>query len=250
MPQGICKLCLQVKDLQASHLMPRSLYKKARSSEGTGNQDPLLVTTTERRRTSYQITDYVLCRQCEQRFNKNGENYVMRIVTTQDLQFPLLNALKKTSPSASGDGWASYSAADTPDINRDQIAYFAISVFWRASVHTWERESGELVSIDLGKEYNEQIRKYLLGEAPLPARAVMNVVACTERTSQISFFMPSENKKVRDGTVGFGARGLLFFFRVSRTHAPWQRRISMINNANGWIAAYDCLKHDMWHLGN
>jgi hypothetical protein len=249
MKQGTCKLCLTDKELQESHLMPRSLYKKARGSGGRGNQDPHVVTAKGRRPTSHQVTDHVLCRECEDRFNKNGEDYVMRLVTKQNGQFPLLDMLNKVGPQQSGNGWVAYSAAGTPDIDRDKIAYFAISVFWRASVHTWEQESGELVSIDLGKKYNGEIRKYLMGETTIPKRAVLSAIVCTDPESQISFFVPSENQKVRDRTVGFGARGLMFFLRVSKTHALWQQRLSMINNQHGWISAYDCLKRGMWQLG-
>jgi len=230
--------------------MPRSLYKKARSSGRKGNQDPLVVTTTGSRRSSHQITDYVLCHDCEERFNKNGENYVMTIVTRQDLRFPLLEMLSAIPPKQRGAGWVAYSAADTPTIDREKLAYFAISVFWRASVHTWEQENGKLVSIDLGKKYNEEIRKYLMGETAIPKAAVMSIAVCTDRESHRSFFMPSTNRKTKDGTVGFGARGLMFFLRVSNRHAPWQERISMINNPNGWIAAYDCVKNEMWRLGD
>ena len=79
---------------------------------------------------------------------------------------------------------------------------------------------------------------------------VLSVAVCIDPTSQITFFMASENRKLRYGSVGFAARGLLFFLRVSNRHAPWQQRTSMINNPNGWITAYDCVKHEMWRLGD
>jgi hypothetical protein len=40
MPRGKCKLCLQVNDLQNSHLMPSSLFKKSRTP-GASNPNPL-----------------------------------------------------------------------------------------------------------------------------------------------------------------------------------------------------------------
>lgn len=247
---GTCKLCTFEKDLQDSHLMPRALYKKARGSGAKGNQDPHVVTVRGRKRSSHQVTDYVLCRECEQRFSKKGEDYVMRLVTQQNGKFPLLEALKKIPPQQSGKNFAVYSAAGTPDIERDKIAYFAISVFWRASVHTWEQESGEMVSIELGKKYNEEIRKYLLGESPIPQNAALTVAVCTDNESQRSFFMPSENRKVKDRSVGFGARGLFFMLRMSKTNVPWQRRLSMINNQHGWISVWDCLERGVWRLGD
>jgi hypothetical protein len=250
MVRGICKLCLQDKDLQDSHLMPRSLYKKARGSGSKGNQDPHILTVRGRRPTSHQITDHVLCRDCEGRFSKNGEDYVMPLVTRQDGQFPLLEKLKKIPPRVSGKDFSAYSVSETPDIDRAKLACFALSVFWRASVHKWEQAGGELVSIDLGKKYNEEIRKYLMDETPIPRNAAMSVAVCSDVESQVSFYMPSENRKVKDRAVGFGARGLFFMLRMSNTNAPWQKRLSMINNSEGWISVWNCLERGVWKLGD
>jgi len=230
--------------------MPRSLYKKARGAGAEGNQDPHVVTLRGRKPTSHQVTDYVFCRGCEQRFSRNGEDYVMRLVMQQNGKFPLLDMLNNIPAQQSGKNFAAFSASGTPDIDREKIAYFAISVFWRASVHTWEQESGELVSIDLGKKYNEEIRRYLLGETAIPQNAALTVAVCTDDESQKSFFVPSENQKVKDRSVGFGARGLFFMLRMSKTNAPWQQRLSMINNQHGWISVWDCLERGIWRLGD
>jgi hypothetical protein len=88
----------------------------------------------------------------------------------------------------------------------------------------------------------------LLGEAPLPSKAFLMLVACTDAQSQGSFFVPGGNWKTNDHSVGFGARGLLFILLISRTTPSWQRRLSMTNNANRWITSYDCTKHRMWKL--
>ena len=45
MKRGRCKLCLQLSDLQNSHLMPAALYKKSRIL-GASNPNPLKVTRT------------------------------------------------------------------------------------------------------------------------------------------------------------------------------------------------------------
>src|SRR5262245_51549264 len=104
MPIGICKLCLLNRNLRDSHLMPRSLYKKARR-DGPGNQDPLVITKTSRKPSSHQITDYVFCGDCEHRFNVNGENYVMQLVAKRNLDFPLLDTLRGATPTAHNRDW-------------------------------------------------------------------------------------------------------------------------------------------------
>jgi hypothetical protein len=217
---GKCKLCLHDKELQGSHLMPRALYRMARGSGSKGNQDPHVLTAKENKSTSYQLRDYVLCRQCEQLFSENGEVYVMRLVTKRNGQFPLLDMLNAIPTQLKMPKWTAYSAADTPAIDRAKIAYFAISVFWRASVHTWEQESGEKARINLGKKYNEEIRRYLLGEVPVPKNATLLVAVCTDEISQKTFYVPEENEKVKDCSVGFLARGLFFLLRITNKPAP------------------------------
>jgi hypothetical protein len=221
----------------------------ARGSGKVGNQDPHVLTAKARKPSSHQVKDYVLCRECEQRFSKHGEDYVMRLVTKRTGEFPLLKMLEAISTSMKTAKWAAYSAADTPAIGRAQIAYFALSVFWRGSVHTWEQESGEKVHIDLGKKYNEQIRRYLIGETSIPKNATLLVAVCTDRVSQMTFFAPEENERVRDRSFGFATRGLFFLFRMTNTPAPWQSRLSMINSSNEWISVWDCLEQGIWRLG-
>src|SRR2546428_1007376 len=240
MPIEICKLCGLRRELKASHLMPRSLYKKARSSAVKGNRDPLLITRTTRKTSSYQITDYVLCGDCEHRLNTQGEDYVMRLVAKQNGDFSLLEVLQGTAPTIRHSDWNAYSAADTPTIDRDKIAYFAISVYWRASIHTWEQENGDEVRIDLGTKYNEEIRKYLLGETPVPKNVSLQLTVCSDLLNRMAFFAPEENQKHKDKTFIFLARGMLFFFRASNTLTDFQKRLSIVNTAERWITIRDC----------
>jgi hypothetical protein len=244
---GKCALCLLQKDLQASHLMPRSLYKKTRSS-GPGNQDPIIVKSSGLRRTSHQVKNYVLCRDCEHRFNINGEGYVMTLVTDRNGTFPLLDMLNASTATVKKAEFATYSAGVTPQIDRVKLAFFAISVIWRASIHTWHLQDGETVKLDLGRRYNEEIRQYLMGAIPVPKNAALSVVACTDRDNQNMFFMPSENRAVKDRSVGFMARGIVFRFQISNTVSPPLRRLSIINDSDQQLMTYDCGKHSPYKL--
>jgi hypothetical protein len=249
MPRGICKLCLQEKDLQESHLMPRALYRMARGDSTNGNQDPYVVTKKGRKQTSHQTKDYLLCRECEQRFSKNCEDYVMRLVTKRSGAFPLLEMLNRVLPTVTGPEWNMYSFADTSTIDRAKIAYFAISVFWRASAHTWEQTNGEKIRIDLGKKYIEEIRRYLLGETPVPKNASLQAIACSDILNQRTFFTPRENQKYKDRSVIFLARGMLFFLRMSNTLTRFQRRLSIVNAPNQWNTMRNCAERSVWTLG-
>jgi hypothetical protein len=222
----------------------------ARGSNPTGNSDPLRIRASGRQKTSYQVRDFVFCRDCEQLLSRNGEDYVMKLVTRRDLKFPLLEKLISIPPTAVGENWKSYSASDTPFLDRAKIAYFALSIFWRASVHSWTEEHGEKVSLNLGKRYNEEIRRYLLNEAPIPTNARLQVAVCSDQKSQISFFMPRENEKVKDRSVGVLVRGLFLMFRITRTPPLWASRLSMINTGPEWISIWDCVEQGVWRLGD
>ncbi|HWO34768.1 MAG TPA: hypothetical protein VNO32_38745 [Candidatus Acidoferrum sp.] len=195
MVRGKCKLCLKEKDLQDSHLLPRALYRMARGDGAKGNQDLFVVTRQESKQSSHQTKDYLLCRDCEQLFSRNGEAYAMRLVTKQNGDFPLLAILTAVRPTVAGSEWRAYSFADTPTIARAKIAYFALSVFWRASVHTWVQANGERTHIELGTKYNDQIRRYLLDETAVPRNTSLQVFACSDRVNQKTFFTPRENKR-------------------------------------------------------
>jgi hypothetical protein len=133
--RGICKLCLQTRELRDSHLLPKALYRMSRW-EGEKNPNPLLLSAEGAVQTSLQVKDYVLCSECEQRFNREGERYAMSQVQRGG-KFPLLAALSAVSPSKASGGFAWYHRSVTPGIDRETLAYFALSVFWRASVHVW-----------------------------------------------------------------------------------------------------------------
>lgn len=128
-PIGKCKLCLRTADLQNSHLVPASLYKKSRIP-GASNPNPTLVTEKGTKQTSRQIRNFVLCRDCEQLFSKNGENYVMtQVFDGNTKKFPLLDVLHATTPTWGGPEFVGYDLTVTPAVDRNRLAYFALSVF-------------------------------------------------------------------------------------------------------------------------
>ena len=197
--------------------------------------------------SSYQVKDYLLCAECEHRFNVNGESYVMQLVSTPEI-FPLLDVLSKVNTKLKTDEWRAYLPKDTPGIDRAKLAYFAISVFWRASVHTWRQDDGELIRITFGTKYNEEIRTYLMG-GPMPVTASLYVVVCTDKLNQQAFFLPEASSKPHNKLVGFLARGINFSFGIGKSVPDFHRRLSMINAPYEVITTYDCTKHPLWELG-
>ena len=90
MPFGKCALCRLQKQLQKSHLIPASMFRIIRKSQGS---DPVFMTAKRIGTSSRQITAHELCWDCEQLFRKNGEDWMAGQVF-QGNHFPLLNSFR------------------------------------------------------------------------------------------------------------------------------------------------------------
>jgi hypothetical protein len=138
--------------------------------------------------TSKQLQDYLLCDECERRFTAHGENWVARQVY-DGRNFPLLDRLNAEVPLHATPHLQIFSGADV-GIDTGKLAYFALSMAWRASVHKWLMPDGMTTSINLGV-HQEPIRRFLLGESEFPTHVVVVVTACTDWVSQSTVFPPS-----------------------------------------------------------
>src|SRR5262249_31459606 len=150
--------------LRDSHLLPRSLYKTLRTTEVT-NPNPIFLNSTRAGQTSKQITDHVLCGDCEGLFNANGESWMMTQIARPG-RFPLQEAIRETPCLFANASFAVHSCTSVCKIDLNKTTYFALSVFWRASVHRW-RVEGREIKIELGP-YTELIRKFLRGTGNFP----------------------------------------------------------------------------------
>src|ERR1035441_6564584 len=85
MPEGICPLCLDVKEkkLHKSHYMPAALYPKRRKLQYATR------ISTGPLQNQNQIKNPLLCFDCEQRFDQNGESEVLRWINPKGKRFPL-----------------------------------------------------------------------------------------------------------------------------------------------------------------
>src|SRR5260370_42473280 len=111
MPIGICKLCLQTKELQNSHYLPKGAYRVNRAP-ALKNPDPVVLSNDELRQSSAQLSDYLLCSDCEQKFSKNGESWVLNnIPRNYGERFPMLDALKTKTPIFEDGGTKCYAGA-------------------------------------------------------------------------------------------------------------------------------------------
>lgn len=235
MPQGQCKLCLKDKDLQDSHLLTSSLYKMTRDPERKP-PDPMVITSRISLRTSKQVSDYLLCKDCEQRFNKNGEHWIMQQVYNGK-EFPLFDRLKLALHVYASPTHQAYSGTAV-GIDTGKLAYFALSVLWRASVHRWVM-SGQTTSISL-RVYEEPIRNFLLGETTFPVDVVVIVRVCTDVFSRGSFFVPylvSENPLTAYALL---TRGIFFHVLVGNNLPLQIKGLCCLTGAKKLIFVASC----------
>lgn len=159
---AICKLCKQDKELRDSHYIPAAVYAELRDETDT-NPNPVMMDGTISLVTSRQITGYFLCGDCEQRFSKFGETWVLGNMWKRTSGFPLQDLLSSIEPVYATDSFAQYKTNNIPEIDMDALVYFALSIFWRGSAIVWRSAGGPLFpGIDLGP-FEEPVRRFLLG---------------------------------------------------------------------------------------
>jgi len=76
--------------------------------------------------------------------------------------FPLLDILNSIGPIAVGPDFSVYDTSAIDQETLDALFYFAVSVFWRASVWDWGKARDRYVGA-LGVKYEESFRSYLVG---------------------------------------------------------------------------------------
>jgi hypothetical protein len=189
MHNGKCKLCLQHKRLAQSHLMPRALYDMC-SLPGI---DPILITSEVVMPVSRHTKDYVLCFDCEQLLNRNGENWMIPRLLTIQKSFPFYDALSNRTPDIYDPEMAVYATAYIPQIDVNCVLHFGMGLFWKASVHSWKGGERD-PSINLGP-YSEKVRTFLLGDTTFPTNIKLFVTVSRPADAVMGFTPPYEGTR-------------------------------------------------------
>ena len=173
MPTGPCRLCQSDADLQDSHFLPKAFFKlllKRSKAAGQANANPVVFNKAVALQTSAQVTDYLLCSGCEDRFSKNGEKWMIENCWRASDEFRLRETLERVEPICEWkSGVRVFDGAAIGDANVAKLVYFAASVFWRGSTHEWRAIAGtKPLRLELGS-LEDMLRRYLLGEADFPA---------------------------------------------------------------------------------
>jgi hypothetical protein len=230
-------LCLKVKPLQRSHLVPAAMYKYILDPTKK-NDNPVVVGRKVTATTSKQVVDYLLCASCEDLFNKNGERWMLKQVWNGK-RFPLLDRLNVAHPYYFFRDVLVFSGSAV-GIDADSLGYFALSVLWRAAVHVWNTPFGGKTTLLALGAHEEPIRKYLLGELPFPDDVVIMVHVCTDRASRGSFYMPSSVQANPIPSFGFQTLGILFRIFVGSTIPKNIRAFCCVKSEKELIFQRDC----------
>ena len=203
-----CGLCSQERELRDSHLLPAAVYKLAREPH---RRDPNPVVITRRRAgtSSRQVSDHFLCSECENRFSRNGERYVLGQCARPD-GFALRDQLLLLPVFCDDQRFRVYEVSSILGSRVEHYLYFAASVFWRAGARSWTVDGDRIARIELGSEYQEQLRRYLLGQGPFPINARLFVHVWSDADIHYTTVFPCSTRVEGVRRHKFCIPGILF----------------------------------------
>lgn len=224
MQSRTCRLCHSPSDLQISHLIPKSTYKQLDRSRSS-NPHPVWITADRSWVSSKQIADQLLCAECEQRFHRNGEAWVLKNGFRQPDRFELLEMLATLQPlNLPIRGVKVVQARQNPAIRIDHLTYFAASIIWRAAAHRWSIDGHVLKALDIRTDHMEQLAAFLLSRTPFPPEAHLWVTVSSTLRDAERRLACLPHGGYSDGHYSFrfsvpGIHFSLFFGRFSPTLA-------------------------------
>lgn len=159
-----CALCGHDRPLKNSHFAPKHAYRRFGGMAAPGTS---VMRSSKGKifNSDRQITQNLLCGECECRFSMNGENYFAEIAMpsadqkTPPLLFRILRVTLIPAWNRMGVSRFSLGGGLYPEINSKAIYYYAISLFWRGGLDGW-RDYEKMKYTD---ELNEMMKNFLLG---------------------------------------------------------------------------------------
>lgn len=197
---GKCGLCGIPSELLDSHYIPKSIYKKTRSGG-------LIFGEKSNQSVCYndaQITKYYLCKCCEDRFNKNGEKYILPLYQINKNHFKIRKILEEKGLSSK---YYLPSSCVSQVLNIDKLLYFIISIIWRGVSTKWENYDADCIYGFFNHALETKIKKYLLNEGPIPEEIVIQVDVFEPCDENMITTFPTGDK---DGYIQFIIPGIKF----------------------------------------
>jgi len=201
---GKCRLCLREnRELQSSHFIPAAIHKvcQRRIKQLIG------LDGTSFRHTPGQMVGRLLCSFCEQRFNRRGEDWTIKNMARRD-EFPLQACLKRAQAT---EAYRNSSTCSIPGVDVEKLAYFTISILWRASVHRWfDSEGGQTVETISLEKYQEPIRRFLIDGITWPTNLLLFISIWPWANPPLTFQIPIQKEAKGLNSFQFSIPGLTF----------------------------------------
>lgn len=197
----LCKLCKSKRKLQKSHYIPKGVYKAIRRANSSS--DHSLVQVNRLRQEIFssdrQLRRCLLCKDCENKFSKNGETIAVGGCYKGEGQFKLRTQLDGLTPSyvdRRSKAKRYHGEKVSQSVRSSAYAYFAASMVWRGSVGNWSEPYSELNNT-LSEKDSELIRQYLYHQTELPDNITVHVYVDYDSPSQATMSMPPTVGKMR-----------------------------------------------------
>lgn len=206
-----CALCKNEKPLRNSHIIPEFMYSATYDTDL--HRFHILSSKPPLDRWGQKgIREYLLCKECEQRFCKH-ETYVSEIWTGR----------KRGNITRVNDRFMRIDG-----VNYNHFKLLGLSVLWRAAV------SSDLLfaRVDLGPHHQENLRQMLITENPgLPDKYGLTVARLVHRHIDTKTLILSPVKFGVQGHVcySFFIGGFRWLFVVSGHGSPQVLRIQFMN---------------------
>ena len=180
MKTSTCRLCLEHKELQDSHFIPAGVWKSLR----VDGKEAVSITAEKVLQTSRHLKAHLLCRDCEGRMSRDGENWVLAHMARQfpDHVFPLFDLLHDSAICEFDAGSRVYDTTELPMIDTAALANFALGMLWKTAIHDWKTVDRHTRRLELGP-YEEPIRRFLLGIGPFPTHCIVRVAVWPDKAS-------------------------------------------------------------------
>ncbi len=212
MQMGTCALCHEEKELQDSHYIPRAFYRRSHATVGGQIVGPVMINSDVTMYQAAQVKTYLLCFDCEQRFNRLGEGWAGACSLQSSGLFPLRDLLLQQTPvPAPGAENPWYFGAFLPQSRVEELNYFAASVFWRGAVHSWTSNATE-PELKLPADAVEDLRLFLIGKGAFPDK--VSILLEVHRHPEAMFNFPRGLSGDGEARLTFTVYGLTFYLSL------------------------------------
>lgn len=211
MKLGICRLCLQEKQLiNKSHILSNFFYRDISGEENEAYLIPLTTSGQARKVQTGEFEGGLLCEDCDNRILGAYEKYGSDFIFGTQAKNPLNNVRAQDQLHPDGK----LKSTHIIGLDYTKLKLFMLSLLWRASITT----RPFFKKISLGK-YEEEIRLMLLTNSPgLQMKFPTMISVITDKNKEVSEGMISSPTRFRHNhciAYQFQIGQMIFMYFVS-----------------------------------